>query len=138
MGDLTRFNSLFDDAFFNNFFRPVASDKGERVPAIDVHESDGGYCIKADLPGISKDDIHVTLENGVLTISAETKQEDKEEKDGKVIRQERHYGQYVRRLSVGDNLDPASIKARFENGVLQLDLPKQEPKAPEVSKVTID
>lgn len=138
MGDLTRFNSLFDDAFFNNFFRPVASDKGERVPAIDVHESDGGYCIKADLPGISKDDIQVTLENGVLTISAETKQEDKEEKDGKVIRQERHYGQYVRRLSVGDNLDPASIKARFENGVLQLDLPKPEPKAPEVSKVTID
>ncbi|MGH1432009.1 MAG: Hsp20/alpha crystallin family protein [Neptuniibacter sp.] len=138
MGDLTRFNSLFDDAFFNNFFRPVASDKGERVPAIDVHESDGGYCIKVDLPGISKDDIHVTLENGVLTISAETKQEDKEEKDGKIIRQERHYGQYVRRLSVGDNLDPASIKARFENGVLQLDLPKPEPKAPEVSKVTID
>ncbi|MGH1462281.1 MAG: Hsp20/alpha crystallin family protein [Neptuniibacter sp.] len=138
MGDLTRFNSLFDDAFFSNFFRPVASDKGERVPAIDVHESDGGYCIKADLPGISKDDIHVTQENGVLTISAETKQEDKEEKDGKVIRQERHYGQYVRRLSVGDNLDPASIKARFENGVLQLDLPKPEPKAPEVSKVTID
>ncbi|MCP4597219.1 Hsp20 family protein [Neptuniibacter sp.] len=55
-----------------------------------------------------------------------------------LICQERHYGQYVRRLSVGDDVDPATIKACFENGVLQLDLPKLEPKAPETTKVAID
>lgn len=139
MGDLTRFNSLFDDAFFNNFLRPVsAGDKAERVPAIDIHETEQGYAIKADLPGIKKEDIHVSLENGVLTIQAESKQEEKEEKEGKVIRQERHYGQYVRRLSVGDNVDPATIAARFEDGVLHLELPKPEPRPAEATRVTID
>jgi len=123
MGDLRRFNSLFDDTFFNHFFHP-ASEQGERTPAMDVRESEKGYGIDLDLPGVSKEDIHIHVDNGVLTIEAETHNEEKEEKDGKLIRQERHYGQYVRRLSVGDNVDPNQIKARFEAGVLHLELPK--------------
>ena len=137
MGDLRRFNSLFDDTFFNNFFRPQA-EKGERAPAMDVRESDGSYAIKLDLPGVSKDDIQVSVENGVLTIQAETRNEEKEEKDGKLIRQERHYGQYVRRMSVGDDVDPASIKAQFEDGVLRLELPKPEPKPEQSRRISIE
>ena len=124
MSNLTRFNRMFGDAFFDDFFRPLPQTASEKPPAIDVHESDGKYVIKADLPGINRDDIKVTLENGILSISAETSKEDKEEKDGKIIRQERHYGQFLRQLSVGSDVDPASISASFNDGVLRLELPK--------------
>ncbi len=130
MSNLTRFNRMFGDTFFDDFFKPLPSSATEKTPAIDVHEADGNYLVKADLPGINKDDVKVTLENGILTISAETSREDKEEKDGKIIRQERHYGQYLRQLSVGSDVDPKQISATFENGVLSLKLPKlkEEPK----------
>ncbi|GGO78368.1 heat-shock protein Hsp20 [Marinobacterium nitratireducens] len=126
MSNLTRFNSLFNDSFFNDFFRPAVRGGGEKVPAIDVHESDGGYKVKVDLPGVKKEDIKVSLDNGILSIRAETKSEEKEEKEGKLIRQERHFGQFLRQLSVGSDVDPAAIKAQFDNGVLTLELPKQQ------------
>jgi len=116
---------MYGNAFFDDFFRPLSQTSSEKPPAIDVHESDGSYVIKADLPGIKKDDIKVSLENGVLSISAQTSQENKEEKDGKIIRQERHYGQFLRQLSVGSDVDPAAISAQFDEGVLRLELPKQ-------------
>ena len=124
MSNLTRFNRMFGDAFFDDFFRPMSQASAEVPPAIDVHESEGQYVIKADLPGIEKDDVKVTLENGILSINAETTKEDKEEKDGKVVRQERHFGRYLRQLSVGSDVDPAAISAQFDNGVLRLELPK--------------
>lgn len=139
MSNLTRFNSLFDDTFFNDFFRPVRRDgSGDRVPAIDVHDGEGQYLIKVDLPGIRKEDIDISLENGVLSVSAETTKEDKEEKDGKLIRQERHYGKYLRSLSVGSDVDPAGIKAHFEDGVLNLTLPKAVEKQPSTVSIAIE
>ncbi len=124
MSNLTRFNRMFGDAFFDDFFRPLSQTSSEKPPAIDVHEVDGNYVIKADLPGINKDDIQISLENGILSIRAETSEEDKEEKDGKIIRQERHFGQFLRQLSVGSDVDPAAISAQFNDGVLRLELPK--------------
>lgn len=139
MKSLTRFNSLFDDTFFNDFFRPgIRSESGERVPAIDVHDADGQYLVKVDLPGIAKDDIKISLDNGVLSITAETTKEDKEEKDGKLIRQERHYGKFVRQLSVGSDVDPAGVKAAFDNGVLSLTLPKMKELPPSTVSIDID
>ena len=139
MSNLTRFNSLFDDTFFNDFFRPVRRDSsGDRVPAIDVHDGEGQYLIKVDLPGIRKEDIDISLENGVLSVSAETTKEDKEEKDGKLIRQERHYGKYLRSLSVGSDVDPTGIKAHFEDGVLNLTLPKAMEKQPSTVSIAIE
>jgi len=139
MGNLTRFNSLFDDTFLNDFFRPLAvRERGEKLPAIDVHESDTEYKVSVDLPGVKKEDIKVSLENGVLSISAETKREEKEEKEGKLIRQERHYGSYIRQLSVGADVDPAAIKAGFDNGVLTLTLPKRVEQTPEGVSISID
>lgn len=136
MNNLTRFNRLFDDTFFNDFFRPVQrAETGDKVPAIDVHDGEGQYLVRVDLPGIKKEDINIALENGVLSISAETTQEDKQEEDGKLIRQERHYGKFVRSLSVGADVDPAAIKASFDNGVLNLTLPKVQQQQP--SNVTI-
>ncbi|WP_415886727.1 Hsp20/alpha crystallin family protein [Neptuniibacter sp. QD37_6] len=138
MGELSRFNSLFDDAFLNRFFVPVTASGDDKVPAIDIHESDTGYCIKADLPGVKKEDVQVNLEHGLLTIKAETKTEDKEEKEGKIIRQERHFGQFVRRLSVGDSVDPDKITAKFDNGVLEVNLPKPDPGAAKTANVKVE
>ncbi len=139
MSGLTRFNSLFDDTFFNDFFRPVhRGDSADKVPAIDVHEGDGQYLIKVDLPGVSKDDIKIAVDNGVLSITAETRSEDKEEQDGKLIRQERHFGKFVRSLSIGADVDPAQISARFDQGVLSLSLPKREEAAKEQMTIDID
>ncbi|WP_428035135.1 Hsp20/alpha crystallin family protein [Amphritea sp.] len=139
MSNLTRFNSLFDDTFFNDFFRPVRrEDSGDKVPAIDVHDGEGQYLVRVDLPGINKEDIKVSLENGVLSVSAETTKEDKEEKDGKLIRQERHYGKFVRSLSVGSDVDPAGVKASFDNGVLNLTLPKVQEQQPSSVSIAIE
>ncbi|RTE67257.1 Hsp20/alpha crystallin family protein [Amphritea opalescens] len=139
MNNLTRFNSLFDDTFFNDFFRPVSrQETGDKVPAIDVHDGEGQYLVRVDLPGIKKEDIKVSLDNGVLSVSAETTKEDKEEQDGKLIRQERHYGKFVRSLSVGADVDPAGIKANFEDGVLNLTLPKVEQQQPSNTTIAIE
>ncbi len=124
MSNLTRFNRMFGDTYFDDFFRPLSTGTGEKLPAIDVRDAEGNYLIKVDLPGVSKEDIHVKLENGVLSIQAETHKEEKEEKAGKLIRQERHYGRFLRQMSVGQDVDPASISAAFDNGVLSVTLPK--------------
>lgn len=129
MSNLTRFNRLFGDSFFDDFFQPLSQSRGDKVPAIDVHESDEQYLIRADLPGIDKQDVQVKLENGILSIVAESRKEDKEEKEGKLIRQERHYGRFVRQLSVGTDVDPALVKASFADGVLSLSLPKVKEEA---------
>lgn len=138
MGELVRFNSLFDDTFLNDFFWPRRAAGSEMMPAIDVHETDTGYLIKADLPGVSKEDIKVSLDNGVLTISAETRHEEKEEQAGKLIRQERRYGKYSRAMSIGADIDAAQIKARFEDGVLSLSLPKLAPEKKEGVHIDIE
>ena len=108
------------------------------MPAIDVQEDSDCYHIKADLPGVDKDDIKVTLENGVLSVTAATHKEDSEEKEGRVIRRERHIGRYRRSMSVGRDIDTEAIKASFENGVLALDLPKLEARLPESTRISIE
>lgn len=116
----------FDD-IFDDFWRPVRRDNGGAfAPAVDVRESDNEYRIRADLPGIKKEDLDISLQDGVLTINAETKQEQKEEKEGRVIRQERRYGKFVRSMRLGDTVDADRIKAEYKDGVLDLVLPKTE------------
>ena len=123
-------NSLFDfDHFFDHFRSPdVFTDKegGFMVPRIELKEKDKQYVISAELPGVNKDDIHVTLENGILTIEAESNQEDKEEKDGRIIRQERRYGKFMRSFNLGPDVQESDIAASFDNGVLKLTAPKAE------------
>lgn len=137
--NLTRFNSLFDDTFLNDFFRPLATrSNGDRVPAIDVHETDTAYKVNVDMPGVKKEDIQISLDNGVLTVKGETRKEDKEEKDGKLIRQERHVGHFIRQLSVGSDVDAQSVKAGFEDGVLAITLPKKPAETEKSVKISID
>jgi HSP20 family protein len=93
------------------------------TPAMDLEEADNEYLVKADLPAVKKEDVKVSLENGLLAIEGERKQE-KEEKGKKFHRIERSYGKFVRRLAVPTDADPQKVSAEFKDGVLNVHLPK--------------
>jgi HSP20 family protein len=106
--------------------RPAAGESeffADWTPAMDLEESDGEYLLKADLPAVKKEDVKVSLENGVLAIEGERKQE-KEEKNKKFHRIERSYGKFVRRLAVPTDADAQKVSAEFKDGVLNVHLPK--------------
>lgn len=135
-----RWNDEFDN-MFEGFMRPLrwideeAATEG-LVPRLDVIERDDEYVVRTEIPGAKKENIEVAVENGVLTISAETKSET-EEKDGeRVIRQERRYGRYVRNLRLDKTVDDKKVKAIYKDGVLELTLPKAEAVKPK--KITVD
>jgi len=134
--------TLFDDDFdnlFGNFLRPSSeSEGGGLVPAIDVHENDHSYTVRAEMPGVKKDDIDVTVQDGILTINAESKYEHEEKEKGRVIRQERRYGKYVRSIRLGRDIDSDKVKANYKDGVLELVLPKVEEVQPKKISVDID
>jgi hypothetical protein len=101
----------------------------------DVREGEKSYELDIDLPGFSKDEITVQLENGYLSISAaKGLDKDQENKDGKYIRRERYAGSMSRTFYVGDQLTEQDIQAKFENGILQLTVPKKEAKQVEGHK----
>lgn len=134
-------HSLFDlDNFFDNNWPSLPREgnrQGTFAPRVDVRDKADAYEISAELPGVNKEDVEITLQNGVLTIQAESRQEDKEEKNGQVIRQERRYGKFVRSFDLGPQVKDDDINARFENGVLTLTAPKSEPKVPEAKRIEI-
>lgn len=118
------------DNVINGFFKPqrLIDKKGDAIMslAIDVIEKDSAYEIHAELPGVSADELNVSVNDGVLTIAAETKTEQSEESDGKVIRRERRYGKYSRSLKLGSDVDESKIDAAYKDGVLILTLAKAE------------
>lgn len=134
-------NSLFDlDRFFDNPWmglRGETSESGTFSPRVDVREGEKEYEITAELPGVKKEDISVTLENGVLSIQAETRHESKEEKEGRLIRQERRYGKFVRSFDLGPQVHEGDITASFDNGVLKLTAPKTEQEVSSARRINI-
>ena len=132
----------FDRDFFRGFSRPEHMLYGKNAPRMmktDVKETDEGYELDVDLPGFKKEDIHLDLENGYLTISTEKSLENKEEKKGKVLRQERYAGTMSRSFFVGENVTEEDIRAKYENGVLSLVIPKKEArKVPEKKTILIE
>ena len=132
---------VFDlDHWFDDFWAPrnAESPSVAFAPRVDVKDKKDHIEISAELPGVKKDDIHVTLENGVLTLTAESHQEDKEEKDGKLIRQERRYGRYLRSFSLGDGIQESDVQASFNNGILKLTAPKVKASVPEKRRIAIE
>ena len=131
MNALMTRGSLFDD-FFRDvapgfYVRPLHGD-GLPAPAqikVDVKESDRNYTVQAEVPGVSKEDIHVAVEGNVVTLRAEIKQQDSQSQDEKVLRTERYYGAVSRSFQLPQDIDEAQAKARYDNGVLTLTLPKK-------------
>ncbi len=106
------------------------------IPAVDISESEGEYLIKAELPGVKKEDIKVTLQEGVLTIQGERKQ-DKEEKGRKYHRVERSYGTFMRSFTLPDSADDSKVSAEFKDGLLSLHVPKSEKAKPKAIEVKV-
>ncbi len=126
----------FEKAFFGNR-NPLYGKNAKNMMKTDVREHENGYEVDVDLPGFKKDEIQVELENGYLTISASKGlDKDEEDKKGKYIRQERYAGAIQRSFYVSDGVTQEDIKAKYEDGILRLSIPKKS--APEVeTKKTI-
>ena len=127
-------DNLFDDMFgfdfdreFDRMMRPLYGKHSQNMMKTDVRETDNSYELDIDLPGFKKDEITVQLDNGYLSISASKGlDKDEEKKDGKYIRRERYAGAMSRTFYVGDNLTQQDIKAKFENGILKISVPKKD------------
>lgn len=140
--------TLFDDFMdlpmprgFGDIDRKLYGKNASKVMKTDVHEQEGAYELNIDLPGFKKDELDISLENGYLTVSA-SKGLNKDEKDtkGRLIRQERYSGSMQRSFYVGEEVEVEDIKAKFENGVLELTIPKKEPKKelPQKKQIAIE
>ncbi|MHB1942643.1 MAG: Hsp20/alpha crystallin family protein [Acidiferrobacteraceae bacterium] len=117
------------DNLFEGFFRPFrrANESATAITMpMDVIERDNEYVIRAEMPGVSKEDIDVTLSNGVLTIAGESRYEDVENSDHRLLRQERRYGKCSRSVRLGTRIDDKAIRASYRDGVLELTVPKAE------------
>jgi HSP20 family protein len=123
-------NSL--DSLFNVFFDAPAA----WTPRLDVKETDDAYVVQMDVPGIDKKDIHVTLEDGLLSVSGNRKAEHQEEgANGTWHRVERSWGSFERHLRLGDGVDADNVKAEAKDGVLTIRVPKKETAKPRVIAV---
>lgn len=129
MANITRFNpnsDALDDLFRGFFMRPVRFEgQPEMQIKMDVSEDDKAYKVHAEIPGVKKEDIHVSIEGNQVAISAEVKNE-KEVKEGeKVLRSERYYGSVSRTFSLAQDIDEGASQAKYQDGVLELTLPKK-------------
>lgn len=139
-------NSVFDlDRFFEpnllQGFWPSHRVDGELErfsPRVDVRETENSYEISAELPGVSKEDISLNLQNGVLNLKAETRHESKEEREGKVVRQERRYGTYLRSFDLGGDVQESDIHADFTNGILKIVAPRVKNISAEARRIAIN
>jgi HSP20 family protein len=128
MNSLITRGSLFDDFFKDMapgfFVRPLHGDPLPQSIKVDIKENGQSYTVEAEMPGIPKEDIQVTIEGNVVTLSAEVKQLDRQTADEKTLRSERYYGSVSRSFQLPTDIDKAGAKARYDNGVLRLTLPK--------------
>jgi HSP20 family protein len=130
MADITRytpFDDLFNDLTKGFWVRPLAFPKGAAEVSIkvDVKEDDKGYTVRADIPGVKKEDIQVDVEGNMVSLRAEAKQEKEEKKGEKVIYSERSYGMASRSLTLPSDVDSQGASASYKDGVLDLTLPKK-------------
>lgn len=134
-------DSFFD---FDQLFKHVAfpsqltdSDDSFFSPRVDITDHDDRFEIAAELAGVDRDNIVVTLDDGILTLKASVEQENTEQEQGKVIRKERRSGSFLRRFNVGYEVSESDISAKFENGLLQLSIPKRDKEKPQSKRIEI-
>ena len=132
MANLVRldpFNTGFDDWFKGLMLRPMRYDiemPESMQLKMDVNSSDDGYVVKAELPGVKKEDIQVTVEGNRITISGEVKKESEEKEGEQVMRSERYYGKVARTFALPQEIEESKVSAQYADGVLSLVLPRKE------------
>ena len=141
MANITRFDPFndLDDMFKGLFVRPMRLERD--LPAqiqvkLDVSRTDDAYAVNAEMPGVKKDDIHVSIDGNQVTISGETKKESEEKKGEEVIRSERYYGKVSRSFTLAQDVDEAKVVAKYADGVLKLTLPMKSKAA--TRKITVN
>ena len=134
MNQMTTFDPFGDTGFdelFRGFFRPVRSGSQPQALPIkmDVKETEQGYVVQAEIPGVKKEDIQVTVEGNQVTIAAETRRDTEQKEGERVVRSERFYGNLYRSFTLPVDLDESSSSAKYENGVLELTLARKQNQA---------
>jgi HSP20 family protein len=129
MSNLISRHGFLDD-FFRDFspgffVKPLHGDALPSQIKLDVKETEQGYTLHAELPGVAKDDIHVTIDGPVVTLRAEVRQFDSQNKDERLLRSERYYGSVARSVQLPVDINEAEASAKYENGILTLTLPKR-------------
>ncbi|HCO28373.1 MAG TPA: heat-shock protein Hsp20 [Lachnospiraceae bacterium] len=128
------FSKEFEKNFFGNK-NPLYGKHAKNMMKTDVRETENGYEVDIDLPGFKKDEITAKLDNGYLTISASKGlDKDKKDKDGHYIRRERYAGSMSRSFFIGEGITENDVKAKYEDGILRLSIPKKEPNKVEDKK----
>ena len=120
------FDELFRDLNPGYFIKPLHGDALPAQIKVDVKENPNEFIVEAEIPGAGKENIHVNIEGSVVTIRAEISQVDTQNKDDKILRSERYYGEVARSFQLPVDIDEASSKARYDNGVLTLNLLKRQ------------
>jgi HSP20 family protein len=118
---------------FNTFFDTPTAGNGSAarrwIPAMDLVETDDHFVLKADLPGLKEEDVNIEVEENVLTVSGERKAEHEDKREG-YVRVERSYGSFRRSLTLPEGVDAEAVTANFDNGVLEVRIPKPEERKP--------
>ncbi|HUF22030.1 MAG TPA: Hsp20/alpha crystallin family protein [Burkholderiales bacterium] len=131
MANIARYNPFdetFDDLFKGFFVRPMAFENQAQTPLqirMDVKEDDKSYIVHAEIPGVQKNDINITIDGNQVVISAEVKRQKEDKQGEKVLRSERYYGKVYRAFSLVHEVDESSAGAKYADGVLELTLPKK-------------
>ena len=135
------FDDFFGDSFEKNFFgtrNPLYGKNAKNLLKTDVKETENSYDLAIELPGFKKEDVHIDLKDGYLTISAEKSLDKEDKQEGRYIRQERYSGSCARSFYVGE-VRPEDIHAKYEDGVLSLSFPKEEEKKlPAQTRIAIE
>ena len=119
-------------------FREPGGRFGALSPKVDLREGKEAYEISLELPGLKKDDIHISLQKGVLTVEAQSSDKKTEVTDSKIIRQERHYGKYVRSFELNPDIHESDITAGYQDGILEINIPKTPKEDLHVTKININ
>jgi HSP20 family protein len=130
MANISRWDPFddLDDLFKGFFLRPMRLEApGEQAMRIkmDVKEDDKTYTVHAEIPGVKKEDISISIDGNQVSISAEVRKEKEEKQGERVLRSERYYGRVYRAFSLGQDVDQERAQAKYDNGVLELTLPKK-------------
>ncbi len=123
------FDELFRDVNPGYFIKPLHGDALPAQIKVDIKENPGEFIVQAEIPGAGKENIHVNIEGNLVSIRAQVSQVDSESKDDKLLRSERYFGEVSRSFQLPVDIDEASSKARYENGVLTLNLLKKQKQA---------
>ena len=140
-GDMTRdrFSRMFEEAF-NEMLRPYGDTEGVSsrawIPAVDIREDAEGLTLLVDLPGMTKDEVQITVENSILTIAGERKFQADEKRNDTYHRLERQYGAFSRSFTLAPTVRADKVEASFRDGVLSIHLPKQEESKPRRISIT--